>query len=386
MTKIYFIAMIPIGFVHYIFLFLGEESLDTRMKIGHVYAVCKDPGGVNVILPTVHELQKLGIPTTVYAYGAAVDLLSGQSFINMEKEAVHPEFGQHCVLISSMDSHGWFSRDMLRLFKYLGNKTVIIEDYWGGGYKTALSDPAYRPDFVILNDEVGKRILLEAWKDFYEGRVITSGYPSLDRFAGIDILEAQKMVREKYGISEHTKVVLYAGQLERTSETLNELIEALHVFHDIENVFLIARQHPRMKDDAPNQIPLWQDALLRFRGRKPSDPYIFKMDALIAASDVVVSAFSTTLLEAAVLRKPNIAILYPEGEQRMLEKATGDAYKELPIVDLGCTHKAECRDSLKHYVRKSFSNPGCLVEAQERAFRLDGKNALRAAGFISGLL
>jgi len=360
--------------------------LDTKQDARHVYAICKDPGGVNVIMPTVRELQGLGIPTTVYAYGAAVGLLSGQVFIDVEKEGVRPDFKQRCALITSMDSNMWFSRDMLRLFKYLEKKTVIIEDYWGGGYNTELSDPAYRPDFVILNDEVGKRIVLESWKDFHEGRIIASGYPSLDRFAHINIEVARRQVREGYEISDNMKVVLYAGQLERTSETLNELIEALHVFCDTENIFLIARQHPRMKDDAPHQITLWQEALLRFKGRTAGNPYIYNMPTLIVASDVVVSAFSTCLLEAAALRKPNIAILYPEVEQRILNEATGDAYKELPIIDLGCTFKAECRDSIKHYLRKSFLDPEFLVEAQKRAFRLDGKNALQAAGFISGLL
>ena len=109
--------------------------------------------------------------------------------------------------------------------------------------------------------------------------------------------------------------------------------------------------------------------------------------SLIRASTVVVSDFSTTLLEAILVRKPNISAWTDSVRQAYQEEFgfVKHLMPEPPFVTLGCSAKATNRVVLGQYISDALNGKLELITAQEKYFPLDGKNAKRAARFISSL-
>lgn len=231
-----------------------------------------------------------------------------------------------------------------------------------------------------MNDEVGADIVCDAWSGFPAGNIRVTGYPALDRFADYDITQSAAKTREKLGLGEAKPVVLFGGQVSRGGEMLSEVLATLN---DIgKSVYLLPYRHPRMADDAPEQVKVWESALSGFKsGVVIAGLSVCEKDSFIAAADVVVSAFSTILVEASVLRKQNISVLYPDIGMAEFIRETGGGMTESPIVSLGCSSKAEDRNGLRGLLEASLA--GDLRKAQtilqERFFLLDGKNAERVA-------
>jgi CDP-glycerol glycerophosphotransferase (TagB/SpsB family) len=285
-----------------------------------------------------------------------------------------------------MCSAGGVGRDLVPLLR--GKATIIaLQDFWGARLWTDWADQKFRPDFICVNDLVGKSIILDAWPGFGGEQVVITGYPALDVYAGFDQEVAVAKVRSILSLPDNKPIILFGGQLQQSGEALSELVAALNEIG--RNVCLIPRVHPRMKDNAPEEVPKWKEALLSFRkGHVIEDSSACDPQLLIAASDIVVSMFSSMLVEAAVLRKPNISLLYPEVGMAQWLKETGGGMKEFPLTELGCSVKAANRRKLKlalQFMLDSHFDPG-LKAAQERSFKVDGQNAERVAAFIRNLL
>ena len=76
----------------------------------------------------------------------------------------------------------------------------------------------------------------------------------------------------------------------------------------------------------------------------------------IVLSTIIVSVFSTVLIEAAILRKQNISILYPGVGMALFQEAMGGELKEFPLVKVGSSAKATNRQMLCNLLEKSFNN------------------------------
>ena len=352
-----------------------------------IWAVVKDPGGTAGVLPVVRVLRARGEEPLLFANGKAIEILkkSDERYIACElrAEEVLERFGTPEVLLTSMCSQGGIGRDLVEL---LAGKvpTVALQDSWGSRLWTAWAEPDYRPDFICVNDEVGQNIVMHAWPEFPRDCVKVTGYPALDRYFDYDSAKSKQEVREKLGLKDPLSVVFFGGQIKRTGEVLSELVSALNDLD--ERVYFIPRQHPRMMDDAPEQTALWLEALGRFRnGVLISDTAAFDAQSLIAASGVTVSMFSTVLVEAAVMRKQNISMLYPDSGWAEFVAETGGGMSESPIVDLGCSAKATNREELTDCLIRGLWHRLCLEDSQKRTFSADGKSAQRVANFICSL-
>lgn len=351
-----------------------------------IWAVTKDPGGTAGVMPVVRSLRVSGNEIVLFANGKAVELLkkADERFVVCEStDEILKEFGKPEVLLTSMCSEGGIGRDLVEVLA--GEASIVaLQDYWGARLWTAWADSKYRPDFICVNDEVGRNIVLDAWPEFPHDCVKITGYPALDRYYGYDAAAVSIQVREKLGL-KHLPVVLFGGQLKGTGEMLGELVAALNELGM--PVCLIPRFHPRMKDNAPEEVSGCESALASFnREQIIADTSAFDTQSLIAASDVIVSGSSTILVEAATIRKQNISVLYPDCGMAEFVRETGGGIAESPIVSLGCSSKATNRNDLKILLQASFENKLDQREAQEKAFQLDGKNAERIANFVASLL
>ncbi|MBI4143011.1 CDP-glycerol glycerophosphotransferase family protein [Candidatus Uhrbacteria bacterium] len=354
-----------------------------------VLFVCKDPGGMNGIVPVYDAWVKGGGDAVLIANGKAAELLQQQPWprpFRWYPTAVSAFAGipNPAALVTSMCSNGGIGRDLVPLLR--GRcPTVALQDFWGGALTNSWRDPECRPDSIVVNDAVGADIVARAWPDMNRTRIVVLGYPALDRYADLDVAALGTQVRTQLGIGADEIVVLYAGQLERTGEMLEEVVAALEAIG--KSVCLLPRMHPRMVNDAPEEVARCAAALRQFRVGRIIDSTACTTDACVAAVTVVVSMYSTVLVEAAAVRKPAIAVLYPAVADDF-QKSTGGTMDDFPLVLLDACQKSTDRWSLKKALEWAFDGAieAWRRPAQERAFHLDGKNAERVAAFVRSLV
>ena len=334
-------------------------------------------------MPVVKQLRSRGLPVRLIADKAAVqgvlDMLEGYEVLSTPEEALKD--GAPKVLITTMCSGGGVGRDLAKVLAGQTCQVVALQDYWGG----ALTDEwaGVRPDYICVNDLFGKEITCKSWPDFDTKKVIITGYPALDRFAGRDIRVLAVEAREKLALPTDMPIVLFGGVLQSTGHAMSELVEVLNELD--QPVCFIPRLHPRMAQ-APEDKTLCDTAIGLFHnGQVIADSSACGVEALIAAATVTITPFSTMLLEASVMRKPNISLFY-EPQAEFYENSTGGMIKEFPTVTLGCSAKAINRVELAATVRSALAGTLALEEAQKSNFVLDGGNARRVAHFAVNLL
>lgn len=362
--------------------------------MSNFWAVVKDPGGTSAVLPIVLDLRKKGHEVTLIVDGWAIDNLNeshGQIVCESAAEAIDKHTLPD-ILITCMSSKGGIGRDLVHPLKKRGVITVAIQDYWGARMweKNAWAQLKHRPDYIIVNDQIGFDMVLQAWPEFREDRIIKLGYAALDEYAGIDVSKVANIGRKKLNISSDDKrpVILYGGQLQAAGKSLLDLVNCLNATN--KEVILIARPHQRMPTDAPDEFELWNEALERFNcGMLITDSSACKPKEVIAAADLVTAMWSTMLGEAACLRKPVISLLL-EGEGSGMEAflASGKGGRTtVPVFDLGCCKSANTEEELKTLLSQFLKTDDLgLRPRQEEVFRLDGNNAERIRQCLLGLV
>ena len=109
------------------------------------------------------------------------------------------------------------------------------------------------------------------------------------------------------------------------------------------------------------------------------------MTEVVAASNVVCSICSTTLLDAAVMRRVAISVMPPGPLKDDFRKDMGGVTDQFPLVPMGCALEAADAPGLKVQIERCLDgsavrNP--LRAAQEKYIRLDGQSAARVANLI----
>lgn len=351
-----------------------------------VWAFCKDVGGANGIAPVLTLIQKNGFEVQCFADAGSRggDILKKSSFevastnsieelvktINSEVVAI---FSTHCSVLG---------RDTINYFKNV-LPTFVLQDAWGG-MQYIWSRDMVKPSFVFVNDQMDAETVSKLWPDFPRSSIVVSGYPALDSYFNFDIAGKRANVFEKLGLSKDRPVVLLAGQWWHSGELATQTVAVLNELG--QDVYFIPRVHPAMKDNTPEELPVWNQALADFRsGTLVADSSSCNIQEVLAAASIVVSMYSTTLMEAAVLRKQNISVLYPDTGLASYHKVT-DSKQLPPLVQLGCSSLATNYGELKHLMKKSLEGKLGLEKAQEMSFKVDGQNAQRVADFAMNIL
>lgn len=355
------------------------------MGTANVWAVMKDPGEVAAILPITDELRRSGCDIRLFASGwAAKNGVGGRPYTEAETAVIDAAHSFHIphMLLTGMSSGGGPGRDLIS--KLHGKSiTVLVQDLWG-------MEPSYRrrefqPDYVITNDEIGKKILCDSWPDLDPKHVFTTGFVALDTYATMDSAGRGKRVREALDLKKNLPLVLFAGQGLMTAFALAEVVHVLNLIDA--DFYFIPHPHPRMLDDYGTEVWLWKKALAQFRGRLVVDRFPCTSEQLIAAAaanGVVISMYSTMLLEAGALRAQAISVLYPETGMKAMFAETGQ--RQFPLIDLDCVKWAKDRRSLHKHVRAALTGSLRLEQAQRRHISVDGQNARRAAEALRRLL
>ena len=355
-----------------------------------ILAVVKDPGGMNTVLPVVDELKRSGAFVRLVANGKAVELLSAMNIghvVAFSAEAIIRQFGLPKLFITSMCSGGGVGRDLVPLLRGKAI-TIAVQDFWGIRLWTDWVDRKFRPDYLLVPDAKAKDIARIAWPDFDPERIHVSGWIAFDKYVDLYPKRAEIAdgTRKVLGLLPTKPVILFCGSGNTTGMLLNSVVDALNHFRF--DFYFVPRPHPRTKNNYPNEMIPWQEALAKFKKGTLVVDFFDQTDgvSMLAASDVVVSDFSTMLIEAAMLRVPAISLWYPESENLWNFEMKGRV-PVFPLISMGCAFKATSPKELASFLRSALS--GCekddLLRAQAFHFPNTEKSAVRAARFISSL-
>jgi len=361
-------------------------------QVRYVLAVCKDPGGTNTILSVVKALEEKDCcAVKLIANGKAVETLT-DAHIEFEEhrtvESVLRMYTNPALLITSMCSDGGIGRDLVPLLR--GKcPSIAVSGYWGEYVSRAWRENKYRPDYMCVNDHLGIQITKKAWPDFDQFSI--TGFPMFDQYTALNLSETRDKVYSTLGLNKDYSLILFpCGIISGASALLKEVLLALT---DIDKTsYLVPRLHPRTKDEAPQELECWDNTISQYRKEKSCriiDSPGLNIKELIASATVVLSDYSTVLVEAALLRKPNISILYLDAARSEFEREYGELMNEPPFVSLGCSARATSRVSLRKLIMQSITkihDPLGLRVAQEKHLQTDGNNARRVANLVRRLI
>lgn len=371
-----------------------------------IVVVAKDPGGSKNVVPIYKELKNMGHNAHLFTNGWASKGLENQGleFTPVEStQEVLAKFPNPRMLVTSMCSDGGVGRDLVPLL--WGRCPVVAsQDYWGARLMTEWSKLKYRPDFINVNDQLGSEVVMRAWPRFAKDHIFQAGYPMFDFYADItraDEKRARDEIGEKLGIDSGAAIVFFpCGVLNGASEFLTEVLAAVRMVRS-QTIKLIPRVHPRLHLNAPAEFEPWNRQLAQFEEDLPGvlvcDESVIRgdMKKLLLASDVVISDFSTTLLEAGLVGarltgKANVSACYTPTVASCFYDELGQLMSEPPFVTLGCSVKAENQGGLSEALIRLLDCDQKLMDGlranQKKHLKTDGLNSQRAAKLISSLL
>ncbi len=352
----------------------------------NVLVACAHTGGVNAVLPVARLLRAAGHAVEFASCGEASSNAlrqQGEEFrrCTSPDRILEGVSAAPSIYLTSMCEKA-LSEAVGHVRTALPDCAIIaVQGLWENGLDESWPSPECRPDYIVVNDEVGKELIAKAWVGFPQDRIKVIGFPNLDIYAGFDWKRVSQETHTRLGMTESRPIVFFVGQIKHTIQDLLEVIRALNTIG--QRVYFVARPHPRMEQQIPGSTAQWEKALQDFSAGVLVDTSSETTEAVTAASDVVISAYSTVLVEAALLRKETISVLFPERGAKNFRELTG--LEEFSLVALGCAAKAVNASEVSSLLRKALSSTLGLREAQERHLRTDGKNAQRIADFIQGL-
>ena len=257
-----------------------------------------------------------------------------------EAEPIYRRFNPDALLIavSSLVSGPYIVRQFTELAYRDGKKIICFQDIWGNHRWPSNFQLMKYWDAILTIDKLAAKLIAE---NNYEGKIYATGSPAFDKFRDVNVAKERKRLRKKFGLSEQSFVVFYAGAATpagwREDEiTFKFLAEAMRKFQKKypEAVF-IAHQHPR--DEKPGRYQKLAPDLKYFDISKflPAGRQGKIDDTLLPMMDVIVGMYATNLIHACYLRIPGISILLPNaGGKRLFENLS---FNDFPTNKMGAT-------------------------------------------------
>ncbi|MBI2065427.1 MAG: CDP-glycerol glycerophosphotransferase family protein [Candidatus Yanofskybacteria bacterium] len=376
----------------------------------------KDMGGLNNLFPVIRELERRGrkIEIVASASGVASEVLkkNGIRFtLGEDAVKVSEKFPNPRLLVTSMCSAHNIGRNLISILRDTC-QTVAVQDYWGVRLTDEWSPLEHRPHYITVNDTLGAELVKKAWPEFNPSRIWQTGFPMFDTYSNInnsDAVKARTEILTKLNKSSNSAVVFFpCGALNGASQFLSEILEIINSYltnnRSRQPLVFIPRCHPRLKKEPlmVSELNLWNEAMDKLESYHPevliNDEAVIRADmkTLLMASNLVISDYSTSLLEAGLVGarldgKPNISACYIPSIAKDMEKDLGPLLKEPPYVTLGCSAKATNNSNLHDLVTeflddKNNARRDSLRENQKEHLKTDGHNSKRVADMIETLL
>ena len=152
-------------------------------------------------------------------------------------------------------------------------------------------------DLMISGSETCSEIFHRAF--LYEKKILNCGYPRNDIFFG-DLKEYRNKIEKQFGIGTQEKIVLYAPTYRNGRQLDKYTIEYKKVLKALTERFggkwkILLRLHPSMREKSAELL----------KDNTIVDASLYEdMQELLAASDVLISDYSSVISEFALMKKP----------------------------------------------------------------------------------
>ncbi len=215
---------------------------------------------------------------------------------------------------------GPYSLSLIIAAEKFGIKTIGIQHGLILKNNTDYAHKIFRDSKNKLGMPIPNQILL--FGDFTKNLLIDEGYPpnQLISFGHPDYFDLEKFVknpltkniRARYNIPQNSKVILFAtGKLQKYYNIFGKLDYDEQVFEALvkeysnnKNYFLILKLHPGEVDD-------YYQKIISKSNSKNIKILNGNLDELLFISNIVISIFSTVLLDSIVLSRPTIRVNFP---------------------------------------------------------------------------
>ncbi|MDF1845447.1 MAG: CDP-glycerol glycerophosphotransferase family protein, partial [Rubripirellula sp.] len=195
------------------------------------------------------------------------------------------------------------------------------------------------PDYFAVYGEYSEWVV-SGLGHYPQGRTRVTGVPRLD--ALVNKKREKERERARLGFPEGSKVILISAHTTRNFPWFVEVVKAACAAAlEGDDWMVCIKYHP-----GETSHSLYEDAV-RSSGNQDVRFFREDFDGLLTACDVLISGSSTTILEAALLRRPAISADFTGGQERYPYISDGAA---LPARD-----SRELRDSLNVILNDSES-------------------------------
>jgi len=342
----------------------------------------RDPGSGNALTPVLKELVRdKTIQIDIITDGRAQEIIQKNFTINdvtppgmiLEADNI---IGTLDVIL--MDRSNETGIDSYVAATFLEVPKILVEDYYSNT-PHFLSELKKRglplPEKICVMDAGAKELIVKIFPDL-EDRIEITGQPAFDKFVHEDTEKLAAEVKEKLGLCSKDKIVSFMSTFDEP-EKVKKMAEALKKAGD--DFYFIFRRHPR--DNVGYEI---YRRILTEAGIKIIDTDDFSTNDIGAASNVVLTTWSTEGLNGIYRRKPTVHIT------DFNFKIPQDV--DLPLVpvklgaSVGINDVSTLTEVLPQLLDPASPLNQLLKEKMEQAYPADGNNAKRVADVVRSYL
>lgn len=358
----------------------GEPGPDGSMVV-----VSRDAGSAAALSPVVKILEdqkRVGI--SVLTDGRAEGAIKGQ-FETVEHTPENPlqiadSIPAPNLILADVSSEQGLETYLNATFENV--PLVLIEDYYSNTkeYLKAVKErPGLRmPVKICVMDEEAKNIILSDHPELSEVVEVT-GQPAFDSIANEDVKGISEQVRAKLGLAISDKIVAFMSTDDVNISQITKIAEILAQAGP--EYTLAFRKHP-----ADNTTYEQYFEMLEQLGIKCVDTREFATKEVSAASDLVITTWSTAGIEAIYRKKPTIHIL----DDQVLDVPPKHMESELPPVKFGASLKnddvAMLPDQMEGLLDTESEVYQRVMANMAEYYPADGKNAERVVQVLQRVL
>lgn len=357
---------------------LRIKPTDETKKEKSLLVSTRDPGSGNALLPVLKELAgDPGLQIDVATDGRAQEIIQK----NFQTEDITPEgmilgadnvTGTPKAILIDRSSEMGIDTYVTSTFPEVPK--ILVEDYYANTVPF-LSECARNnlllPERICVMDEGAKELIVKKFPHL-EQIIEVTGQPAFDKFVKEDTEQLALEVKKKLGLQSTDKLVSFMSTMDEP-EKVQLIAEALK---DMANDFYFAfRRHPRDGVSYETYKKILTDAHI-----KVVDTDNFSTNDIGAASDVVLTTWSTEGLHGIYRRKPTVHIVDDNF------RVPGNLVWPLPPVKLeasiGIDKVGEVARVLPQLLDKDSILNAKLRKNMEEHYPADGKNAERVANIV----
>ncbi|PIR77456.1 MAG: hypothetical protein COU30_02345 [Candidatus Magasanikbacteria bacterium CG10_big_fil_rev_8_21_14_0_10_38_6] len=338
----------------------------------------RDPGSGNALLPVLKKLSSdQGIQIDVLTDGRAQELIQN----NFQTENITPEnmiLGSDNVIgtprVILMDKSSEMGIDTYVTTTFPDVPRILVEDYYTNTtqYLSALKERNLPPpEKICVMDNGAKELIIKEFPEL-EDIIVVTGQPAFDKFINENTEQLAHEVKQKLGLQTTDKLVSFMSTMDEP-EKIKKIAKSLK--ESAGDFYLAFRRHPRDNVSYETFKYILTDA-----GIKVIDTNQFSTNDIGAASDVVLTTWSTEGLHGIYRRKPTVHII--DRNYRVPESINFP----LPPVQLGASVGIDTVDKIATVLPQLLDSKSVLNKKlhknMEEQYPADGKNAERVANVV----